>query len=135
MTAFDVPSREVCVVARSRTNTPLQSLVLLNDRQFVECAQALAREVSQEPGEIGERIRRAFIRLTGREPDAMEQTELLALYHRQRQDFARRDGVGAATFLGIAQTTTTIDAHILDWAALTVTCQAIMNLDATIYKR
>jgi hypothetical protein len=89
----------------------------------------------QDPGETAERIRRAFIRLTGREPDAREQAELLELYDRQRQDFARRDGVDAATFLGIAQTTTTVDADILDWAALTITCQAIMNLDATIYQR
>src|SRR6185436_15203929 len=44
MAAFDAPNREVCTVRRNSTNTPLQSLVTLNDPVFVEAAQALARQ-------------------------------------------------------------------------------------------
>ena len=42
MTTFDAPNRQVCEIRRSRTNTPLQALVTLNDPVFVEAAQALA---------------------------------------------------------------------------------------------
>ncbi len=48
MLAFDTPTREKCVVGRSRTNTPLQALVLLNDPAHVAAAGALAARMLRE---------------------------------------------------------------------------------------
>ena len=47
---FDAPDRGACVVARPRTNTPLQALTLLNDEAYVEMAMAFAGRILAEPG-------------------------------------------------------------------------------------
>ncbi|MGA1631996.1 MAG: PSD1 and planctomycete cytochrome C domain-containing protein [Phycisphaerales bacterium] len=79
MATFDAPSREVCVSRRSRTNTPLQALVTLNDPAFVECAQGLARRtLAVEGGDLA-RIDSMMLRTLGRRPTAAEAEELRAL--------------------------------------------------------
>jgi hypothetical protein len=69
--AFDCPSREDCVAKRSRSNTPLQALVLLNDPTYVEAARALAvRMVREGGGAIDDRIKFAFREALSRGPAA-----------------------------------------------------------------
>ena len=46
---FDAPDSNVACTRRSRSNTPLQALNLLNDPVFFESAQAFAFRVLQEP--------------------------------------------------------------------------------------
>ena len=42
MAVFDAPSRDVCSVRRSTTNTPLQALAILHDPTYIEAARKLA---------------------------------------------------------------------------------------------
>lgn len=43
---FDASARMACVVRRSRSNTPLQALTLLNDPVYVEATRAFAKRIS-----------------------------------------------------------------------------------------
>jgi hypothetical protein len=135
MLMFDAPTREVCAVFRGRTNTPLQALVLLNDVQFVEAARALAAAVSSVHTTSRDQIRAAFLRLTGRHADATEIDLLANVYEEQRALFTDSSQQDPARFteLGDSRSETALPAA--DLAALTVTCQAILNLDATIIER
>lgn len=60
LVTFDVPSREICVSRRFRTNTPLQALVTLNDPVYVEAANALARQMEEAASTPRERIARGY---------------------------------------------------------------------------
>ena len=135
MMAFDAPSREVCSVARSRTNTPLQALVLLNDVQFIEAARALATSVAQSGRPLAEQIDEAFLRLAGRHPDPTEKNLLVDLYNEQAALFADKSQQNAEAFTKLGDTKLDPKVKPAEVAAMTVVCQAILNLDATIYER
>jgi hypothetical protein len=135
MTAFDATTRETCVVARGRTNTPLQALVLLNDVQFIEAARALAAEVTRSHDDRRGQIAHAFLRFTGRDPDATELALLEDVYEEQRVLFAKGGGQNAVEFLKQGEFIADSLLEPADLAALTATCQVILNLDATIYER
>jgi hypothetical protein len=135
MVAFDAPSREVCTVTRGRTNTPLQALVLLNDVQFVEAARALAASVSRPDSPLAAQIDEAFLRFTGRHPDGVEINLLSDVYNEQLALFADKTQQDATAFtkLGESKVDAKLDARHV--AALTLVCQTILNLDATIFER
>ena len=93
MTTFDAMSREVCTAKREVTTTPLQSLVLLNDPQFVEAARRLAEHaLGQSPADAAARNRLAFRALIGRAPDDTEAGILGRIFAEQRAWFAAHPG-------------------------------------------
>ncbi|HEX7901545.1 MAG TPA: DUF1553 domain-containing protein [Planctomycetota bacterium] len=75
---FDAPTREQCVVRRTRTNTPLQALSALNDPAAWDAAKALGKLMAETSLEEG------FRRCTTRRPSKDE----LDLLERAR----KRDG-------------------------------------------
>ncbi len=80
-TVFDAPDRTSCVVNRSRTNTPLQALTLLNDPMYWEMTKALARHVEKShPGDLRQQIVYAFTRTVSRHPSEREIDILAELY-------------------------------------------------------
>jgi hypothetical protein len=135
MMAFDSPTREVCTVARGRTNTPLQALVLLNDVQFVEAARALAAGVTKPHAEVPAQIEEAFLRFTGRYPDATERNLLVDLYNEQIELFQEKAQQNPEAFIKLGDSKLDNKLEPAHLAALTVVCPTILNLDATIFER
>ncbi len=83
---FDATSRTACTVRRSRSNTPLQALTLLNDPVYVEAAAALAQRILAElpAASTAERLRHGFQLCLTRAPAAAELAALAQLHAQQR---------------------------------------------------
>lgn len=134
MMAFDATSREVCAVSRSRTNTPLQALVLLNDVQFAEASRALAAKVIAEHEDDGSRISAIFRSFTSREPTELENRILVDLLRSER-DYYSSHPEEAAKLIQLGDTDPSDAVSNVELAALTIVSQAVLNLDATIWIR
>lgn len=73
LAVFDAPDGFSSCTRRLRSNTPLQALTLLNDRQFFEFAQALAARLERAPAaDDAARIEYAFKLCVGRQPAPAE---------------------------------------------------------------
>jgi hypothetical protein len=134
MAQFDAPNREVCTVRRIRTNTPLQALVTLNDPVYVEAAQAFARRVIEGAHTNDGRIRFAIQQALIRQPSAKEIRRIEQLHDDVRQAFIA--DLEAATEMATNPLgELSKGADVADYAAWTVVCNAILNLDEMLMKR
>ncbi len=82
MVTFDAPNREFCVVRRVRTNTPLQSLDLLNSPVFMETAAAFAKRMASPGGTVDEQIARGLALATLR-PARPDEVGVLRQLHQK----------------------------------------------------
>ena len=83
---FDEPDSNTTCTRRSRSNTPLQALNLLNDPVFFEAAQALATRVVKEmPAAVEQRVDYAFELCLGRKPTPRERTRIIGYYEQQKK--------------------------------------------------
>ncbi len=132
MLLFDAPTREICTVKRSRTNTPLQALSLLNEVTFIEAARGLAQQMIQSGGKMPEhRIAYGFKRATGREIEPAALKQLTAGLTKRIADFrAKPEEASALLAQGASKADATLDAAEL--AAYTTTASVLLNLDRVV---
>ncbi len=134
MLVFDAPFREVCAMRRSRSNTPLQALNLMNDPTYVEASRFLAQRMITEGGDTVEsRISHGFRLLLAREPDGRERKILAAAFERALRDF-QADPDAAAKLLEIGETKISAAIPAPEHAAFTTVASTLMNLDEAITK-
>ena len=129
---FDAPGREICSVKRSRTNTPLQALSLLNEVTFVEAARKLAERMITEGGTADcDRIQWGFRRVTGRKADAAEMAVLTKGLEARLTHFHDEPAAAAKLIAqGESKPPANLQPDVL--AAYTVTANVLMNLDEFI---
>ena len=135
MIAFDAPERNVCVVRRQSTSTPLQALGLLNDTQIVEAARFVSERMLKEGGvALDDRIEWAFRLVTSRRPAPQELAVLKRLFQEQRELFAA-DQQAAAQLLAVGEASNDPALPSLDLAAGTVLAEALLNYDEAVMRR
>jgi hypothetical protein len=134
MTVFDMPSREYCVLKRSRTDTPLQALDLMNDPTYLEASRVLAEHMMQDGGSTPvDRITYAFHRATCRNPTGVELRILLGGFKKQLDRY-REDPKAAETFVSVGDWPRDAKLDVSELAAYTMTCSVILNLDEMVNK-
>ncbi|MFL5864624.1 MAG: DUF1553 domain-containing protein [Solirubrobacteraceae bacterium] len=130
--AFDAPARETCVARRTRTNTPLQALALMNDVTYVEAARVLAQRVMRAGVPTPEgRLALAFRLATARVPTAGELRVLGAGFARHRAHY-RADRAGARELAGAGDWPRDRTLDVSELAAYPAVTSLILNLDEVI---
>ncbi|MCP4192262.1 MAG: DUF1553 domain-containing protein [Planctomycetaceae bacterium] len=134
---FDAPNGDFSCVQRERSNTPLQSLITLNEEQFMDCARALAKRTLQAGGDSSEdRLRYAFRRVLSRRPSRSELERLQGLLANQ-VDYISEGWVNPielATGGTKVPKDLAADTTVTELAAYTVVSRVLLNLDETITK-
>jgi hypothetical protein len=134
MLLFDAPFRETCTLRRSRSNTPLQALNLLNDPTYVEAARFLGQRMLKEGGNTAEsRLTHGFRLLLARGPKPAELATLRAALDRSNVAF-RANPEAAAQLLKVGEVKTDAELNPIELAAFATVAGTLLNLDETVTK-
>ncbi len=130
---FDASARMACVVRRSRSNTPLQALTLLNDPVYVGATQAFAKRILTESpsADLDSRLQHAFRLALARSPQPQELAVLKTLWETQLET-AKADAKATKELsTGLELPQNLPPAEFAAWYAV---ASAILNLDECITK-
>jgi hypothetical protein len=132
--AFDAPTAETSCARRTRSNTPLQALVTLNEQTYVEAAQAMGLRVLRQGGpDERSRMNYAFRLATGRFPTEREARALQGFWEEQYRYFEERTADALSVALSDPKDVPK-EVNIHKAAAWVMVSRAILNLDETLTK-
>ncbi len=131
MLLFDSPTREICTVKRSRTNTPLQALALLNETTYIDAARALAAQMLAHGGSTPQqRIAWAMQRVASR-PVVEAELSVLTAGLAKRLAFYQTYPAEAAKLVGA----TLAKGAAAELAAYAMTANVLLNLDEVVTRQ
>ena len=128
MLTFDAPMREMCVVRRSRTNTPLQALVTLNETGFVEASRHFAQRLLQNSISEKDRLAMAFKLAFGRGIRPNEEKIMSSSLRKFRERFTR-DPKAAKGILAVGEKPSNPALNTTEHASWTLVCNILLNTD------
>ncbi|MBU1820731.1 MAG: DUF1549 and DUF1553 domain-containing protein, partial [Bacteroidetes bacterium] len=131
MIIFDASNRDQCEVVRTKTNTPLQALVMMNDPAVLEASRVLAARLIQEKSDEKAKIIKAFRLIVCRTPTDKELDILTAYYDKQRKTITDQTAIKMVS-VGEYPLTKNVDRKTQ--AALMRVISTIYNLEETITK-
>jgi hypothetical protein len=133
MLIFDASNRDQCEVQRSRTNTPLQALAMMNDPQTMEGSRVLAENLMSENISLETKLEKAFRRIICRKPKPKE-LEILTQYFNSESDFFKKNVKKAEMMLKIGEFKQKTIKDKNATAALMQTIQMIFNMEEAIVR-
>jgi Protein of unknown function (DUF1553)/Protein of unknown function (DUF1549)/Planctomycete cytochrome C/Concanavalin A-like lectin/glucanases superfamily len=133
--SFDASERYICITKRQKTSTPLQSLVLMNDPQYMEASRVLGERMIKEAGsDVDKRITLAFRALTSRIPKTNELAILKNMYIEELATL-NKNPASVDKILQIGEYKADKLLNKNELAACTMVATTIMNFDDTVMKR
>ena len=133
MLLFDSPSREVCTVRRSSTNTPLQALALMNEVTYVEASKKFAEKIMNYSTDSRDRIEWAFRSATSRSPEK-DELEILVNGYERRLEMFNANPDRAKKLLRQGESFINPAFNKVELAALVTLANVILNLGELINK-
>jgi hypothetical protein len=131
---FDAPDRAICTEQRSLTCTPLQALVTLNEKTFVEAARMLAARILREGGSTTEQRLSFACRTVLARPPSEREKRILTGVHRDMSAAYQKDLKAALDLLSVGESKRPQDVNELELVAWTAVANVLLNLDETITK-
>ena len=128
MITFDGGAREVCVIRRIRTNTPLQALNSLNDSSYIIMARSFAKSMETIKGPIEAKIKTGYEQMMYKPISENKLNALTSLYQSSLSKY--QSNKKAANIL-VSDSTL---ASPTNRAALVVVANAMLNLDEWLNK-
>jgi hypothetical protein len=134
MDIFNAPSREVCIMRRERTNTPLQALVTMNDPQFVEAARVLAQSaLLASHKNIDSEVNYMTGRLIARKLEPKER-DIVVRSYRDYMAYYESVPEDAKKLVSLGESKANPKLPVPKLAALTMVANELMNLDEVLVK-
>lgn len=133
MIVFDASNRDQCEVKRSRTNTPLQAFIMMNDPTVLEASRVFAQHLLAKNMPLKEKVETAFRNILCRKASDQELGILMNYHQEQLQLFADKK-LDALKTLSVGDSPVNQRLNLDESAALMKVVNTIYNLEEAITK-